>query len=89
MLVNPGLDPPWQTGCVHLAEPGSLLVFSVEAKSLGLQSKTFPMLLTGCSVMEGIVSPASENWNLSTTFPLLSTRDLDFAGLKFPGDELL
>ncbi len=30
----------------------------------------------------GSVAPATLNWDLSSTFPLLSTIDLDLAGLK-------
>lgn len=47
-----------------------------------LESNTFPRLLTSYSVMVGMVTPARVKQNLSTTCPFLSTKDLDFLGLK-------
>jgi len=35
------------------------------------------------SVMDGIRVVPSAKWNSSVVFPCFSTRDLDFAGLKF------
>ncbi len=52
------------------------------AESFRLESKSFPKLLTGCSVMVGMTVPETEKWNLSTTFPFFSTMDLDLEGLK-------
>ena len=58
------------------------MVFLMELASLRLASKTFPKLFTGCSEIDGIVSPASVKRNLSTTRPFFSTNDLDLLGLK-------
>ena len=43
---------------------------------------SFPKLLTGCSVMDGITFPEIVKWNLSITFPFFSTMDLDLEGLR-------
>lgn len=84
MLVNAGLEPPCQNSFVNPDKTvlkffaGSLdggRVFEAVIKEL-------PRLLTGFSVMGGMVAPASEKQHLSTTFPLLSMKDLDFSGLK-------
>lgn len=54
----------------------------MEAISLSILSNTLPDLLTGFSVIDGMVSPATLNQNLSSTFPYLNTIDLDLAGFK-------
>lgn len=47
-----------------------------------LESKSFPRLLTGCSVMEEMADSDSEKQNLSNIFPFFSTMDLDWVSLK-------
>lgn len=54
----------------------------MEVESLRLQSKYFPRLFTGRSVMDGMVAPDREKRNLSTISPLLTTSEFDFTGLK-------
>ena len=46
--------------------------------SFRLESKSFPKLLTGCSVMDGMTVPEIENLNV----PFFNTMNLDLEGLK-------
>ena len=54
----------------------------IDVVSLREQSKTFPGLLTGFSVIVGMAVPVMLNRNLSSTFPFLSIIELDLMGLK-------
>ena len=47
-----------------------------------LESKSFPKLLTGCTVLVGITVLEMENRNVSITFPFFNTMELDLEGLK-------
>lgn len=75
VLRNLGLKP-------DLVLTSSMFAYWMGAKSFRLQSKYFLWLLNGGSMMDGMVAPDSEKQNLSTTFSLLSTRNLDFVILK-------
>ena len=54
----------------------------MEAVSFKESLKTLPRLFTGFSIRDGMVSPAIENLNLSSTFPFFKINDLDLEGLK-------
>lgn len=91
-----GRKPCWQIQALNLPRWPNLLTaarrfcrsFSValmDSLPFSELLNTLSRLFTGFSEIYGIFMPPRENLKLvSVTFPLLSTKDLDFAGLSVP-----
>lgn len=82
-----GISRPWscQEGFSTTASQASSsgLVPRMDAAFLRLQSSTFLRLFTGFFVMDVIWLLPSVKWTCRWHFHFFTTRDLDFAGLKF------